>query len=80
VHCSAVREQALIVEAISGVRPKLPFPILGLDTDNDSVLDNKKPPPEETAESAWRLFLTTEEENTLPGLHTNMLVLSSTTN
>jgi hypothetical protein len=35
-----VREQALIVEAISGVRPKLPFPILGLDTDNDSAFLN----------------------------------------
>jgi hypothetical protein len=32
-----VREQALIVEAINGVRPKLPFPLRGLDTDNDSA-------------------------------------------
>jgi hypothetical protein len=35
-----IREQALIVEAISGARPKLPFPILGLDTDNDSAFLN----------------------------------------
>lgn len=36
-----VREQALIVEAISGLRPKLPFPLLGLDTDNDSAFMNE---------------------------------------
>jgi hypothetical protein len=35
-----VREQALIVEAINGVRPKLPFPLRGLDTDNDSAFMN----------------------------------------
>ena len=35
-----VREQALIVEAITGLRPKLPFPLLGLDTDNDSAFLN----------------------------------------
>ena len=35
-----VREQALIVEAITGLRPKLPFPLLGLDTDNDSAFIN----------------------------------------
>ena len=35
-----VREQALIVEAIDGLRPVLPFPILGLDTDNDSAFLN----------------------------------------
>lgn len=35
-----VREQALIVEAISGIRPMLPFPILGVDTDNDSAFLN----------------------------------------
>jgi hypothetical protein len=35
-----VREQALIVEAIDGVRAKLPFPILGLDTDNDGAFLN----------------------------------------
>lgn len=32
-----VREQALLVEAITGLRPRLPFPMLGLDTDNDSA-------------------------------------------
>jgi len=32
-----VREQTLIVEAITGLRPRLPFPLLGLDTDNDSA-------------------------------------------
>jgi hypothetical protein len=35
-----VREQALIVEAITGLRPRLPFPLLGLDTDNDSAFLN----------------------------------------
>jgi hypothetical protein len=35
-----VREQALVVEAISGLRPKLPFALLGLDTDNDSAFMN----------------------------------------
>lgn len=35
-----LREQALIVEAITGLRPKLPFPVLGLDTDNDSAFMN----------------------------------------
>jgi len=35
-----VREQALIVEAIKGLRPKLPFPLLGLDTDNDIAFLN----------------------------------------
>src|ERR1039457_6655630 len=36
-----VREQALIVEAITGLRPKLPFSLLGLDTDNDSAFMNE---------------------------------------
>ena len=35
-----VREQSLIVEAIAGLRPRLPFPLLGLDTDNDSAFMN----------------------------------------
>jgi hypothetical protein len=35
-----VREQALIVEAINGLRPRLPFPLHGLDTDNDSAFLN----------------------------------------
>ncbi len=35
-----VREQALIVEAIKVVRMQLPFPLLGLDTDNDSAFMN----------------------------------------
>jgi hypothetical protein len=35
-----VREQSLIVEAITGLRPRLPFPLLGLDTDNDSAFMN----------------------------------------
>jgi len=35
-----VREQALIVEAINGVRSKLPFALRGLDTDNDSAFMN----------------------------------------
>jgi len=35
-----VREQILIVEAINGLRPRLPFPLMGLDTDNDSAFMN----------------------------------------
>lgn len=35
-----VREQTLIVEGVSGMRRKLPFPLLGLDTDNDSAFLN----------------------------------------
>ena len=35
-----VREQTLIVEAITGLRRRLPFPLLGLDTDNDSAFMN----------------------------------------
>lgn len=35
-----VREQTLIVEAITAVGARLPFPLLGLDTDNDSAFMN----------------------------------------
>lgn len=35
-----VREQSLVVEAISGLHRKLPFPLRGLDTDNDSAFLN----------------------------------------
>ena len=35
-----VREQALIVEAVDGLRARLPFPLLGIDTDNDSAFLN----------------------------------------
>jgi hypothetical protein len=35
-----VREQTLIVEAIDGLRSRLPFPVLGVDTDNDSAFLN----------------------------------------
>jgi hypothetical protein len=35
-----VREQALIVEAVDGLRSRLPFPVLGIDTDNDSAFLN----------------------------------------
>jgi Integrase core domain len=35
-----VREQSLIVEAITAVSARLPFPLLGLDTDNDSAFMN----------------------------------------
>ena len=35
-----VREQTIIVEAITGLRRRLPFPLLGLDTDNDSAFMN----------------------------------------
>jgi hypothetical protein len=36
-----VREQALITEAVSLVRRRLPFPLLGFDTDNDTVFMNE---------------------------------------
>src|SRR5258708_2510757 len=35
-----VREQTLVVEAITGLRPRLPFSLLGLDTDNDGAFLN----------------------------------------
>jgi hypothetical protein len=34
------REQSLIVEAVTVVESRLPFPLLGLDTDNDSAFMN----------------------------------------
>ena len=37
----AVRDQNLIVEAIERVRTRLPFPLLGFDTDNDSAFINE---------------------------------------
>jgi len=36
-----VREQALVVEAIRAVQQRLPFPLLGIDTDNDSAFMNE---------------------------------------
>ena len=36
-----VREQVLVTEAMSAVRARLPFPLLGFDTDNDSVFMNE---------------------------------------
>jgi hypothetical protein len=35
-----VREQAPIVEAVDGLRARLPFAVLGIDTDNDSAFLN----------------------------------------
>lgn len=35
-----VREQTLITETVSAIRTKLPFPVLGLDVDNDSAFIN----------------------------------------
>jgi hypothetical protein len=35
-----VREQALMVEALDGLRAKFPIPLLGVDTDNDSAFLN----------------------------------------
>jgi hypothetical protein len=37
----AVREQSLVVEAISAVSQRLPFALRGLDTDNDSAFMNE---------------------------------------
>ena len=36
-----VREQRLLTEVLSEVRKRLPFPLLGFDTDNDSVFMNE---------------------------------------
>jgi hypothetical protein len=36
-----VREQALLIEVLKSVREVLPFPLLGIDTDNDSVFMNE---------------------------------------
>ena len=35
-----VREQTLLTEVLGEVRKRLPFPLLGFDTDNDSVFMN----------------------------------------
>ena len=35
-----VREQTLVTESVSDIRTKLPFPLLGLDVDNDSAFIN----------------------------------------
>jgi hypothetical protein len=36
-----VREQPLLTEVLSEMRKRLPFALLGVDTDNDSVLMNE---------------------------------------
>lgn len=33
-----VRKQALVKETVQAIRARLPFPMLGLDVDNDSTL------------------------------------------
>ena len=35
-----VREQSLVIEALDTIRKQLPFPILGIDSDNDSAFIN----------------------------------------
>ncbi len=35
-----VREQTLLTEVLGEVRKRMPFPLLGFDTDNDSVFMN----------------------------------------
>ena len=42
-ECAAlvVREQTLVVEGIGMIRRQLPFGLVGLDTDNDSVFMNQ---------------------------------------
>jgi hypothetical protein len=44
-ECAAlvVREQSLVVEGISAVAQRLPFALLGLDTDNDSAFMSATP-------------------------------------
>jgi len=41
VRAAAVREQTLLTEVLGEVRKRLPFPLLGFDTDNDSVFMNE---------------------------------------
>ena len=36
-----VREQTLVTETVQAIRERLPFPMLGLDVDNDSALINE---------------------------------------
>ena len=36
-----VREQSLVTETVQGIRTRLPFPMLGLDVDNDSAFINE---------------------------------------
>jgi hypothetical protein len=36
-----VREQVLVAETVQGIRARLPFPMLGLDVDNDSAFINE---------------------------------------
>jgi hypothetical protein len=36
-----VREQVLVTETVQGIRARLPFPMLGLDVDNDSAFINE---------------------------------------
>ena len=36
-----VREQKLLAEVLSEMRQRMPFPLLGFDTDNDSVFMNE---------------------------------------
>jgi hypothetical protein len=36
-----VREQKLLTEVLSEMRKRIPFPLLGSDTDNDSVFMNE---------------------------------------
>ena len=36
-----VREQTLLIDVLSEIRLRLPFPLLGLDVDNDSVFMNE---------------------------------------
>ena len=36
-----VREQHLLIEALKKLRAALPFPLLGIDTDNDMVFINE---------------------------------------
>ena len=36
-----VREQSLVTETVHGIRARLPFPMLGLDVDNDSAFINE---------------------------------------
>jgi hypothetical protein len=36
-----VREQTLVTETVQAIRERLPFPMLGLDVDNDSAFINE---------------------------------------
>ena len=41
IHSLLAREQSLVVEGLEAIARQLPFPVLGIDSDNDSVFINQ---------------------------------------